>query len=308
MPPYDVLVFGDTCADLILSGGDVVPQFGQVEKLVDGYALELGGSCCIFAAQAARLGLRVNLLGRVGADALGGIVMHALNAAGVDTHEVVPDPALQTGVTVHLVADGDRAMLTHLGSLNALTPADVTDARLQSARHLHYGSLYLHTGLLPDWVNILQRAKTFGLTVSLDTNWDPADRWGDGLRDALPLIDVFMPNEQEAIRIAGAADLDTAIGWLRERVGGVLVVKRGERGADAWHGDRYAPADVAPAPPGGDGIGAGDSFDAGFLAGWLAGLPLDRALAIACACGRAVAGKIGGTRGQLTRADLSLLP
>ena len=69
--PFDLVVFGDTCVDLILKDADVVPEFGQVEKLVADYDLEMGGSCCIFAAQAAKLGLRVALVGRVGADAFG---------------------------------------------------------------------------------------------------------------------------------------------------------------------------------------------------------------------------------------------
>lgn len=301
-----MIVFGDTCADLIVNGSDVVPQFGQFEKLVGGYTLEMGGSCCIFACQAARLGLRVGILGRVGDDAFGHLLLSRLQQAGVDTRHMVVDPRLKTGLTIHLVQPDDRAMLTHLGSLNSLTPADVSDSFLASARHLHYGSLFLHTGLLPEWTAILRRAKHFGLTVSLDTNWDPDERWDAGLAQAWPWVDVFLPNDQEALRISRQSDLKAAIDHLRQQVP-VLAVKRGAEGALACAGDEEVDCPVEPAQPGGDSIGAGDSFDAGFVAGWLNQLSLRECLEIGCACGRAVAGQTGGVAGQPWRSSVSLL-
>lgn len=306
MPPYDVIVFGDTCVDLIVTGADVVPQFGQFEKLVEDYTLEMGGSCCIFACQAAKLGLRVGVLGRIGDDAFGQLVVCRLQEAGVDTQHIVVDPALKTGLTIHLTQPNDRAMLTHSGSITALTPADVTDSFLASARHLHYGSLFLHTGLLPEWTNILQRAKNLGLSVSLDPNWDPTEQWDSGLSKAWPMIDVFMPNDREAEFISRETSLDAAITHLRQLVN-VVALKRGADGASAYTRESEVHCSVEPAAPGGDGIGAGDSFDAGFLAGWLRGLPLQECLNIACLCGRAVAGQIGGVAGQPRRDEIPLL-
>ncbi len=306
MSEYDVIAFGDTCVDLIINGSDVVPEFGQVEKLVDNYTLELGGSCCIFAAQAAKLGLKVGLLGRVGDDAFGNLLLQRLQEAGVDTRHMVVDPSLKTGLTVHLTQPGDRAMLTHPGSLNALIPADVTDAFLASARHIHYGSLFLHTGLLSEWTAIIKRAKSFGLTVSLDTNWDPDDRWDAGLTDTLPLVDIFLPNEQEALRIARLNHLEEAITYLRKRVK-ILALKRGADGASVYQENQSNQCTVEAAKVGGDGIGAGDSFDAGFVTAWLRGLPIDQCLEVACFCGRSVAGEIGGFSGQPHAGDISLL-
>ncbi len=306
MQQYDIIIFGDTCVDLIINGSDVVPQFGQVEKLVDNYTLELGGSCCIFAAQAAKLGLRVGVLGRVGDDAFGRLVIQRLQEAGADTQHMLVDPTLKTGLTIHLTQPNDRAMLTHLGSLNALTPADVDDSFLASARHLHYGSLFLHTGLLPQWGSILQRAKKLGLSISLDTNWDPDERWDSGLNEAFPLVDIFLPNEQEAIRIAHTSLLADAISTLREKVS-ILALKQGEDGACVYEAAQSSRCTVEPAPAGGDGIGAGDSFDAGFVAAWLRGLPVAQCLEVACMCGRSVAGHIGGFRGQPHAEDIPLL-
>ena len=305
MPEYDIIILGDTCVDLIINGADVVPEFGQVEKLVDNYTLELGGSCCIFAAQAAKLGLHVGMLGRVGNDAFGRLVLQRLQEAGADTQHMVVDPALKTGLTIHLNQPDDRAMLTHLGSLNALTSADVTDVFLASARHIHYGSLFLHTGLLPEWISILQRAKNFGLSVSLDTNWDPDERWDSGLKQAFPLVDIFLPNDEETKRIAGVDHLIQAADYLREQVK-ILALKHGADGASVYQATESREQKVEPAALGGDGIGAGDSFDAGFVAAWLRGLPVDQCLEVACFCGRSVAGQIGGFIGQPHKADIAL--
>ena len=236
---YDILTFADACADLILRDDDIVPQFGQIEKLVAGYDLVMGGSCCIFAAQAAKLGLRVGILGRVGDDPFGQLIIDELAASGVDTRHMSVDRDQRTGMTVHLAQGHDRAMLTHLGAIDALTPANITDELLASARHLHYGSLYLHTGLQPAWVDILRRAKSLGLTASLDTNWDPNEVWDYDLASGLRHVDVLLPNEQEAARLSGQEEFSAAATWLRGRVP-TLAIKRDTQGALAWRDGQMA--------------------------------------------------------------------
>jgi len=306
-----VITFGDMCVDLIVTGADVVPRFGQVEKLVDDYTVEMGGSCCILACQAARLGLRVGILGRVGDDGFGRLVLRRLDECGVDTRHVIVDPTLKTGLGIALCRGSDRAILTYLGSLCAVEPDDVTDEFLASARHLHHGSFFLHTRLLPHMPDIFRRARELGLTTSLDTNWDPDERWNSTLADVLPLTDVFMPNEQEALYISGCASLEGAVTRLRAQGVPIVTVKRGADGARAYYGQesqRTAMSECTVTPAtGGDSIGAGDSFDAGFLAGWLRGLPVSRCLDIGCYCGRSVAGAIGGLQGQPTWETVSQL-
>jgi sugar/nucleoside kinase (ribokinase family) len=296
---YDIITFGDMCVDLIVAGGDVVPRFGQVEQLVDDYAIEMGGSCCIFACQAARLGLRVGILGRVGDDAFGRLIVRKLDACGVDTRHVIVDPALKTGLSIALTRDGDRAILTYLGSICAIEPGDVGDTLLASACHLHHGSFFLHTGLRPAMPQIFSRARALGVTTSLDTGWDPDDRWGGSLAATIAQTDICMPNEQEALRIGGGADLAAAVERLRAQVG-MLALKRGAAGATLYAAGEVLAGPALPPATGGDSIGAGDSFDAGFLAGWLRGMPLDTCLAIASFCGRCVAAAVGGLAGQPT--------
>jgi sugar/nucleoside kinase (ribokinase family) len=303
---YDVLTFGDMCVDLVVSGGDVVPRFGQAEQLVERYELEMGGSTCLFACQAAKLGLHVAVLGRVGDDDFGRLAVRRLAQCGVDTRHVHVDPSIKTGLGIALCSGDDRAILTCEGSISVLDPADVTDELLNSARHLHYGSFFLHTGLKPQAPAILARARALGLTTSLDTNWDPQERWNSTLADALAHVDLFLPNEAEAQAIARTERTEQAVARLRALDIPLIALKRGDKGAWAYDARGSYACAVEPAAPGGDSVGAGDSFDAGFLAGWLRGKSIQRCLEIGCQCGRSVASSAGGLRGQLTWDQVAL--
>ena len=294
---YDVITFSDMCVDLIVTGPDVTPQFGQVEKLVADYTLELGGSCNIFACQAAKMGLRTAALGRVGADSFGELILRRLAENGVDPIHVQVDPARKTGLGIALCPPGDRAILTYLGTINAVYPEDASDDLLAATRHVHHASYYLHTNLRPAVAEIFQRARRLGATTSLDTNWDPDETWDGGLEEVLPHTDLFFPNDQEALRISRRPDLPSAARYFLDLGVRVVAIKRGAQGALVYTAQGCLEQAVSPVN-GGDSIGAGDSFDAGFLGGWLRGLPLARCLEIATECGRSVAGQVGGLAGQ----------
>jgi sugar/nucleoside kinase (ribokinase family) len=304
---FDVITIGDMCVDLIVDMGATMPRFGQVEQWVPDYFLEMGGSCCIFACQAAKLGLRTAILGRVGDDVYGQLVMRRLQESGVDTRFVSVDGSLKTGLGIALARpNGDRAILTYGGSLNAVYPSDITDQFLSSGRHLHYGSYYLQTNLHPVAASLIRRAKALGLSVSLDSNWDPGGGWDGGLHECLRQVDIFLPNEQEACAISGQNDVEQAVAALLQEVP-VVAVKRGENGALVASGLERHPVPAQPVAHIVDTIGAGDSFDAGFLAGWLRGLPLRRCAEIGNACGRASTQARGGIIGQPRLADLAEL-
>ena len=301
---YDILTVGDMCVDLVVDLGRTEPQFSQAEQWIPDYTLEMGGSACIFACQAAKLGLRVAVVGRVGDDAFGHLALQRLGESGVDTRHVQVDPGLKTGLGLALCrAAGDRAILTYAGSINAVYPVDLTDDLLRCARHLHYCSYYLQTNLLPAIPAIFRRARALGLSISLDSNWDPEGRWEGGLAEALALSDLFLPNEQEALAIGRADRLEDALVSLAS-AGPVVAVKRGESGALVAAGVERWVVPVEPVATVADTIGAGDSFDAGFVAAWLAGQRLEMCAAVGNACGRASTQARGGIRGQLHAADL----
>lgn len=297
---FDVVVVGELNADLILRG-DVVPAFGQVEKLVDDATLTIGSSSAIFACGVARLGLRVAFVGKVGDDPIGRFMCEALAGRGIDTGGVVVDPTLKTGLSVILSRGADRAILTYLGTIAALCDADVDRTLLARARHLHMGSYFLHTALLPDIPRLFAEARAQGLTISLDTNYDPAERWESGLAQVLPVVDLFFPNQTELCAIAGTPVVGDALAWLAA-MGPAVAVKLGAEGAIVRHGAAVVTAPTIPVQVV-DTTGAGDSFDAGYVYGHLAGWELARTLRLACICGALSTQGTGGTAAQPTLAE-----
>ncbi|MHB0876584.1 MAG: carbohydrate kinase family protein [Anaerolineae bacterium] len=296
---YDVLVAGEINVDLILTGGEVRPHFGH-ERLVEDATLAMGSSSVIFACQAALLGLRVAFVGMAGRDTFGDFMLAGMNERGIDTGAVVRLPGSKTGITVSLSEPRDRAMLTFAGTIAALRADDVRGDLLASARHLHVSSAFLQTGLLPDLAGLFARAKGLGCSTSLDTGCDPAERWDGAVGAALRHVDVFMPNEVEAPALTGATSPEAALEVLAGSVP-VVAVKLGGRGAVAAAGTARAacPPYVVDVV---DTTGAGDSFDAGFIYGYLAGWPLERCLRLGCACGALSTRAAGGTGSQSTLA------
>lgn len=293
---FDILTFGDLCADLIINGKDVVPEFGQKEKLVDDYFLEMGGSCSIFACQTAKLGLKTALVGKLGKDQYGEVVFDTLKEAGVVPDYIIVDENLKTGLSIALNTVDDRAILTYNGTIDEVGPEDIDDELLKSVRHLHIGSYFLMKRIQPHYPVIIKKLKEEGATISLDTNWDPEEKWDSGLWDILPLIDVIFPNDNEARAITGEDDADTAVKKLREIIP-IVVVKKGKDGAVAYKDDNVYTASAIDVPKK-DAVGAGDSFDGGFLYGYLSGKSIEECLKIGNICGSLNIRCVGGTRGQ----------
>ncbi|HBX70445.1 MAG TPA: carbohydrate kinase [Chloroflexi bacterium] len=305
MKKYDLLVPGELNPDLILTDPNLQAQFGQAETLVQHAALTPGSSSVIFACGAARLGLKVAFIGVVGNDLFGRFMIEALVNRGVDTSHIIIDPRQQTGLTVILNRVSDRAMLTHLGAINALRAEQIPDDLLAQARHLHLASYFLQTHLRPDVSDLFRRARSLGLSTSLDTNWDPDEKW-IGVRALLPLVDVFLPNENEARALTGIDSLEEAARGLATN-SKVVAVKLGASGGLAFQGDAIPDGagdaiQRAPAIPVEvvDTVGAGDTFDAGFVYGFLQGWPMGKALRLGIACGSLSTQKSGGLEGQPT--------
>jgi sugar/nucleoside kinase (ribokinase family) len=272
--------------------------FGDVEKLVDHASLEIGSSSAICACGAARLGLRTALVGVVGADPFGRQMLEAMSARGVDVSGCLTDASHATGLSIILTREADRAILTFPGAIGRLGADDVQRALLARARHLHVGSYFLLDDARPGLPGLFEDARRLGVTTSLDCNWDPDGEWDGGLVDLLGATDVFFCNAEEAARITGRPDARHAAVELARRAR-VAVVKAGPRGALVASGDDVVKV-AAPTVEAVDTIGAGDSFDAGFLSRWIAGMPLDECLRLGVACGALSTRGVGGTASQPT--------
>jgi sugar/nucleoside kinase (ribokinase family) len=292
--PFDILVAGEINPDLILMG-DVTPDFGQVEKLVDSASLTIGSSSAIFACGAARLGLRIAFIGVCGDDVFGRFMLDEMQKRNVDVSNVIVRSNGQTGLSVILSNQVDRAILTHPGLIADLRASDIPDGLLRQSRHLHVASYFLQTNLQPDLPSLFQRARSLGLTTSLDTNYDPSEQWR-GFDELLAVTNVFLPNEAEAKSLTGAGTLEEAADRLKSKVE-ALAIKLGAEGAlgvNSLQRVRVAsiPINVV------DTVGAGDSFDAGFIFGYLQGWALEKSLRLACVCGALSTQRAGGTNGQ----------
>ncbi len=297
---FDILVVGEINPDLILSDPLLEPRFGQAETLVRHAELTIGSSSAIFACGAARLGMRVAFVGVVGNDEFGRFMRRALADAGVDVTPIIVDACQRTGLSVILSRGLDRAILTFPGAIGALRAEQVPLTLLCRARHLHVASYFLQTSLQPGLAGLFQQAHEIGLTTSLDTNWDPQETW-TGLDEILPLTDIFLPNRAEALAITHTTDLDAAVANLSSKVR-TGAVKLGAAGALAWHADQRVHAPAVPVDVV-DTVGAGDSFDAGFVCGILSGWDLSRCLELAVACGSLSARAAGGISAQPTLSE-----
>jgi sugar/nucleoside kinase (ribokinase family) len=301
MPDFDLLVIGEINPDLILRGEDVVPAFGQAEQILEAATLTIGSSAAILACGAARLGLRTAFVGVTGDDLFGHFMLQAMAGRGVDTSACVVDPTLATGISVILARPDDRAILTFPGAMPALRPEQIDAALLANTRHVHAASYFLLHNLQAGLPAIFEAARSRGATTSLDTNWDPVGEWSSGLDRLWPHCDPFLPNANEARAIAATDDLGAALAELTARVG-TVAVKRGADGAVARRGDCVVSQPALPVNVV-DTTGSGDSFDAGFIYGFLAGWPLAESLRLANACGALAATAAGGTTAQPTLAE-----
>lgn len=293
---FDILVAGEINPDLILSG-DVKPEFGQVEKLVDSAALTIGSSSAIFACGAARLGLQVAITGLCGEDVFGRFMLEQMQRRGVNTQFVIRRAEEDTGLTVILNRGADRAILTFPGLIPSMRAEDIPDTLLYQARHLHVASYFLQTALQPGLPGLFQHAHALGLTTSLDTNYDPSEEWR-GFDGLLSVTDVFLPNQTEACSLTRTENVALAAERLAEKVK-TVAIKLGAAGALGMHGGRKAQIASLPVQVM-DTVGAGDSFDAGFLYGYLHGWSLEKMLRMGTICGALSTRAAGGTDAQPT--------
>jgi sugar/nucleoside kinase (ribokinase family) len=302
VPGPDVCVVGEINPDLILYGlpKEIKPE---QETLVQGFRLTLGSSSAIFAHNLAVLGTHVGIVSKIGDDPFGKMAAGWLEAGGVDVTHVSVAKATATGLSVILAQPHERFILTYPGTMFELSYRDLDFDYILSARHLHLSSFFLHRALRPQIPELFRRAKAQGLTTSLDTNDDPEDRWGDDLQQVLKFVDIFFPNEREAKKISRTDDLTQAIAKLSQTLP-LLVVKLGPQGAVARKSSQEWRAAQLPMKVL-DVVGAGDSFDAGFIHRFLQGAGVEECLKFANIAGAFSTTREGGTEAFRDRQEVT---
>lgn len=305
MKRYDVLAIGELNVDMIMTGMKSMPVPGR-EILAESCQVVLGSSTAICASGIARLGLVTGFLGKLGNDDFGHVVLRGLAENGILTDEVIIDKHIQTGITVSLSMAQDRALVTCLGSIEALEVSDIEDSVLKNARHIHVGSFYLQNGLRQGLTALFRKAKSLGLTTSLDAGWDESGIWDGGIREVLPYTDLFFPNETEALHITGKDNVNDALMELSDYCSGV-VVKCGSRGALTLSGGRFVESPAYLHLKVVDTTGAGDSFNAGFIYGFLKGNDVETCMKYGNACGSISVTRIGGATSCATLDEVNAL-
>jgi sugar/nucleoside kinase (ribokinase family) len=266
---FDVTIAGEINLDLILYGLPAQMPIDR-ELLATDFRLTLGSSSAIVAHNLAALGASVGFITKLGNDMLGEAAIGRLAERAVDLSKVCRSSgSASTGVTLLLDHSGQRHILTYPGVMFEMTAEDLDLEYLASARHFHLSSLYLHKALRPDLPRIFRQLKAAGVSLSLDTNDDPENLWGEPLDELLGLVDLFLPNDDEACRITGKSDVEEALAVLARRVP-LVAIKCGKRGALVQQKQKRWEVPTRALTPV-DTIGAGDSFDAGFLTAYLRG-------------------------------------
>lgn len=291
MPDLDCIVAGEANVDLLVDG--IAQLEFDKEKLAKGCGLTLGGSSAITAFNLSKLGARVGFAGVVGKDLFGRFVEERLASAGIDLTALRRDRVENTGITIWCQNGRRRAGMTYLGTIAGLRPADLKEPYLRRARHLHVGAYFLLSNFHRGAAAVFRKARRLSMTTSLDCNFDPSEKWDSRIREVLQHVDVFLPNDTEALRLTGASLVKNAAMDLA-KLARMVIVKMGGRGALVCADSETfrVPAVKSRVV---DATGAGDSFNAGFLARYLrGGSPFECARAGAIAGARSVA-YIGGT-------------
>lgn len=299
----EIIVAGHVCLDIIPSfeaeeagPRDVRLEPGRLIKV--GAALFApGGAVANTGIALHRLGIPVRLLGKLGPDAIGGATLAAIAsveptlAAGM-----VVDPAVSSSYTIVISPpEKDRLFLHCPGANDHFGVRDLAGIPLTGARLLHFGyptlmrSIYSDGGV--EMAEILQRAKAAGLVTSLDMSMpdmqSEAGRvdWAAWLQRVLPLVDIFLPSLDETrlmLHLEGSPAELAAL--LRSWGAGIVGLKMGEQGLFVdWQG-RTLSAPCFNVNVVGT-TGAGDCTIAGFLAGYVKGLPPEEVMTMAVAVG-----------------------
>ena len=303
MKKWDIYVIGDINIDQFVPGVDKLPPMGT-EQMVDAMPAFVGGGAALFALGTAKLGMKTVFQGRIGRDFYGTFIRDTLRKTGGDDR-LLQDTDEPTGITLSFTGREDRCFITFPGANAGMNLEVMNLEEAARARHVHltgYQSDQNHE----EYKQALTRLRTLkDVTISMDIGWDPTGLWSERIFELLPMLDIMLMNEEECLhytRCDTAEDGAERIGRLSK----TAVVKLGRRGSLAWRdgkAEAAAPFPVRAVDP----TGAGDSFNAGFITGFLLGKPLQTCLRMGNACGAMSVTALGGNTAFPAKAELEEL-
>ena len=269
MKTKKLLVVGELNVDLILNNINGFPEIGS-EITADQMDFTLGSSSAIMASNSAAMGTHTTFCGKIGEDQFGEFVLAELRKKKVNTQFITTSKTHKTGITVVMNYDQDRANVTYCGAMEALTIDDIPWDKMNEFDHFHLSNFFLQKGIEKDITEIFKKAKDAGLSTSLDLQVDPENKWDFDYRNTLPYVDIFLPNRSEFLGLTKAKYLDSAIDHIKPYIN-TLALKMGEAGSLIFSGGERHTAPPFLNKKFKDAIGAGDSFNAGFIHEYLKG-------------------------------------
>jgi sugar/nucleoside kinase (ribokinase family) len=292
MKNLDIVVVGELNVDLIFTGLPSLPEMGKC-MLSEDFHFALGSASAIFASNISRLGLDVGFVGKIGYDDFGDFILNSLKKRNVDTSQILQEEEAKTGICVVLSYPDNYAMASYAGARELLTFSDVNMNYVSKARHLHLSSYYLQTGLQERCSELFKRTKEMGLTTSLDPDSDPNGKWDESIFEVLKYVDVFLPNEKEALHISGCDSIESALNLLNKTVN-TVVIKAGDTGVWVKNQEKTYHANVFNVNVV-DTTGAGDSFNSGFIYKYYQDSSIENCILWGSACAAISTTASGGT-------------
>ena len=293
-----VCCLGILVADVVGKPIETFPPKGTLAT-VERMELHVGGCAANTSLALAKLGVETSILGKIGDDGFGQFLTGALERHGVQTRGLLRDSREATSATMVAVdGAGERTFLHYPGANAVFTAADVFWPEIEAAPILHVAGPFLMPIYMgDDNASVLKQAKALGKTTTLDTVWDPTERWMTALAPCLPFLDYLLPSWEEAKRLTGRdSPAEIAQVFLDGGVGAVGL-KLGEEGAyvrTASGDELHLPAYPVQAI---DALGAGDAWAAGFLCGLTHGWDLEKTARFANATGACAVQALGATTG-----------
>lgn len=303
MNEVDCISVGVLVADYLCAPVPRVPQPGEL-LLTDHLLLNIGGCASNAAMDLARVDVPVAVIGCVGHDAFGQFVIDTLEKRGVDTASIRRLADVGTSGTLIInVAGEDRRFIHAIGANGRVSASDIPMDRVRRAKVLYVGGYLLMPGLdAGQLAERFRQARAAGVTTVLDVVLPgPGDYW-PLLEPLLPETDVFLPNHDEAALLTGLSDPRRQAERFQATGAGTVVITKGGEGTLLVNSSERLEAGVYPTTYIG-GTGAGDAFDAGYIAGLLAGGDARRCLAWGSALGASCVRSIGATESVFTREE-----
>jgi len=301
--PIDCLCAGILFAEYVCAPVPRMPEAGELMP-TDHIRLALGGCASNAGLDLARVGVRVGVSGCVGDDAFGQFIVETLKAGCVETCGIHRVAEIGTASTMVINVKGqDRRFISTPAANTRFTVAHIPADWVRQAKVIYVGGYLVLPGLeTPEFVELLRTARAAGAKTVLDVVLFGGEHYWETLARVLPETDVFLPNDDEAAIITGIKDPMEQAERFRQAGAKTVVITRGDRGSLLVTDGLRLRSGIYPTQYVG-GTGSGDAFDAGYIAGMLAGEDPAGCLRWGSALGASCVRAVGATESVFDREE-----